>query len=61
MSVKVTITKIAEAFRSFGRWVEGLTVPPRPHAAPVPIRYGDFSQLTAKEQGEWYLHTLTGR
>ncbi len=30
-------------------------------AASVPIRYGDFSQLTAKEQGQWYFHTFIGR
>ena len=61
MSPKTAIAKPRELAQAVRRWIEGYYAAPSPDLAPVPIRNSDFSQLAAKEKGEWYLHTVLGR
>ena len=61
MSAKTLITKAKQLLSEGPRRIEAFTVASRPYAVPVPIRYGDLGQLTAKEQGETYLRTVLGR
>ena len=62
MSPTAAITRSKELVELVRSWSEGFFVASRPHRDPVPVRNGDFvGQLSAKEKGDWYLHTVLGR
>ena len=53
--------KTAGIAAKVAEWARGFKTTAGPVGAPFPIPDGDRRQLTAKEQGEWYLHTVLGR
>ena len=58
MSTKALAARAKQLLIEIPGGLNGWTAASRGYGASVPIRDGDFSQLTAKEQGEWYLHTV---
>ena len=61
MSVTIIAIRHTGLLARLQGWLAGLNGTSRASLAPVPVRTQDPGLLSAREQGEYYLHTLTGR
>ena len=60
--MKVAVAEILdEVLYRVGRAWRLIPVPARPRVAPVPLSFEHVHDRTARDMGEYYLHTVTGR
>ena len=61
MNPRAAIQRMGRVLAQITNGARSATVTRPPRLAPAPVHSRPLAYLTAKEMGEWYVHTLLGR